>query len=261
MTQPPNDLDDRSRPLPVPGRSAPPLLCGSPPRPLTDVAARRAWTEPTVRRWWLMAAAVLAMIGTFAANRLWVREGENRLIRGGVPAMALVLSNDIHSQPGQTADVGREVVVRFPFNGQPVTLHGFLTRSALIGARVPIHVDPADPGVWTDQTEATPVLHAIFVGLLLLPLAAALTGVAWLARRTAVRTFRFGRPALAVVSARGQTPIAPLSFAVRCSLRDGPDRTIRTVYVPPAGRPLAKGDELWLLVPARGRPVAAMWFE
>ena len=234
----------------------------NPPRPLTPAAARWAWTEPAVRLWWLMALAVLAMILGYAADRLWARHVENRLIADGVPVAAKVLNTPVHATPGQTADAGDPVAVSFPWQGQPTRASGSLTRSSLIGNTIPIHVDSADPTNWTDQTEPTPLDHALFVGLLLLPIAPALAAVAAVRRRSVLRTWRLGTAALAVVADRRQVPIAPLSYAVRCSLRDGGDRRLRTVYVPSAGRTLTKGDALWLVVPPRrGRPLAAMWFE
>ncbi len=231
------------------------------PRPLTPLAARRAWTEPTVRRWWLLAAAVLLAIGAYAADRLAARHTENRLIESGVAVPAHVVRTVAHATPGQTALADDVVDVTFDWHGQPTPGSGTLTRSTLIGATIPIHVDPADPTVWTDQAEPTPLLNALFVGLLLLPLVPALGAIAWADRRAVARAYRLGRPALAVVADRRQVPIAPMSFAVRCSLRDGTDRRLRTVYVPHAGRTLAKGDDLWVIVPARrGRWLAALWF-
>ncbi len=236
----------------------PPLLT---PRPLTPLAARRAWTEPTVRLWWLMALAVLLMILCYAADRLWARHVENRLIATGLPVQARVISTGLHATPGQTADVGDPAAVGIQWHGQPTRLQGSLTRPSFIGATIPIHVDPSDPTVWTDQAEATPLAHALFVGLLLLPIVPVLLGIAALKRRGVARAWQLGVARAAVVVARHQTPIAPLSYALRCRWRDG-ERRLFTVHVPRAGRSLAKGDELWVIVPqGRGRPVAAMWFE
>ena len=240
-----------------PNHPPPPVV----PRPLTPLATWRAWTEPSVRLWWLLALAVIVAIGVYAADRLWARHAENQLISAGVAVRATVRGTPNHQTAGQTADADDEATVSFYWHGQPQAVSGTLTRSTTVGATIPIHVDPADPTRWTDQVEATPLLDALFVGLLLLPIVPVLAAVAAVRRRAVVRTWRLGRAAVAVVSDRRQVPIAPMSYAVRCSLREGPDRRIRTVYVPRAGRTLVEGDELAVILPPRrGRPVAAMWF-
>jgi hypothetical protein len=232
-----------------------------PPRPLTSIAARRAWTEPSVRLWWLMALAVLAMILAYAADRLWDRHVENRLIANGLPLAAKVLGTPDHHTPGQTADPGDAVSLTISWRGQATQVVGALTRPSTIGNTIAIRVDSSDPRNWTDQTEPVPLANALFVGLLLLPIVPLLAAVAAVRRRGMTETWQLGELALAVVTDRRQVPIAPLSYAVRCSLPDGGDRRLRTVYVPPAGRLLGKGDALWLILPpGRGRPVAAMWF-
>ena len=231
------------------------------PRPLTPRAARRAWTEPAVRLWWLMAVAVAVVILAYAADRLWARHVENRLVATGAAVTAKVVGTNLHATPGQTADAGEPASVAIEWDGRPMRLNGVLTQSTRIGATLAIRVDPSDPTLWTDRTAATPLGHALFVGLLLLPIVPALAAVAAVRRRAVARAWQLGPAAVAVVSDRRQTPVAPLSYAVRCSLRDGGDRRLFTVYVPRGGRPPAKGDDLWLVLPiGRGRPVAATWF-
>jgi hypothetical protein len=63
------------------------------------------------------------------------------------------------------------------------------------------------------------------------------------------------------VSKRRQTPIAPRSYAVHCSLADRSDKRLFVVYVPAAAGRFNKGDLLWILL-ARGgsRTAAAIWF-
>ena len=240
----------------------PPEPPPDPPRPLTPKAARRAWVEPTVRPWWLMAIAVLLAVGGYSVAQLVERSALNRLMTAGVPVAAKVVSTDNRSIVGQAATTEEQANLTFDWHGQPSTARGFLSRNSTIGATIPIRVDPADPTVWTDQTEPAPLVRSLFVGLAVLPLAPALLAVAVVRRRAVARTVRLGRAAVAVVADRRQTPIAPFSYAVRCALRDGADRRLRTVYVPHVGRSLAKGDEVWLILPlARGgRPVAAAWF-
>ena len=240
----------------------PPDAPPDPPRPLTPRAARRAWVEPTVRPWWLMAAAVLLAVGGYSVAQLVERANLNRLTTAGVPVAAKVVSTDNRSIVGQAATTEEQANLTFDWHGQPTTARGFLSHNSTIGATIPIRVDPADPTVWTDQTESAPLVRSLFVGLAVFPLVPVLLAVAVVRRAAVARTVRLGRAAVAVVADRRQTPIAPLSYAVRCALPDGADRRLRTVYVPHVGRSLAKGDEIWLLLPiGRGRPVAAAWFE
>ena len=232
------------------------------PRPLTRRAALAAWTEPSVRLWWLLAAVLAGVVVALTAGRLWARHGETRLIVDGAAVAARVVGSGDHATVGQTAAAGEPALVEFEWHGQPVRTANPLTAPSTIGATIPIRVDPADPTLWTDRSTATPVADALDVGLVLLvTLVPPVMAVAVLKRRARLRTWRSGEAAIGVVADRRQVPIAPLSYAVRCSLRDGTDRRLRTVYVPAAGRRLAKGDELWVLVPpGRGRAVAAMWF-
>ena len=233
-----------------------------PPRPLTPLAARRAWAEPTVRPWWLMAAAVLLAVAAYAVGRGVVRSGENRLITAGTPVVTKVLGTPDHTVPGQAVKVGETVTLAFDWHGQPRTVVGTLAHDATVAGPMAIRVDPADPTVWTDATEPTPLARSLVVGLVVLPVVPLLLLVAVWRRAGVARTYTLGRLADAVVADRRQTPVAPLSFAVRCSLREGGDRRLRTVYVPRAGRSLAKGDVIAVLVPTgRGRIVSALWFE
>ena len=232
------------------------------PRPLTRRAAWAAWTEPSVRLWWLLAGAVAVAVVGLMVQRLWARQGESRLIATGAAVAARVVSSGDHATPGQMADAGRPAMVEFGWHGQPIRTVNVLTATSTVGATVPVRVDPTDPTLWTDRTAPTSVADAVGVGLaLLVTLVPLVMSIAVFKRRARVRAWRLGGAVEAVVADRRQVPIAPLSYAVRCSLRDAADRRLRTVYVPPAGRSLAKGDALWVLVPpGRGRAVAAMWF-
>jgi hypothetical protein len=218
--------------------------------------------EPAVRVWWLMAAAVLVMVLAFAADRLWSRHLENRLIATGVPTEGKVLSSGQHATPGQTADPGDPVAVGIQWHGQPMRLSGSLATQSFIGATIQLHVDPHDPTLWTDQTTATPIARSLFVGFLALPIVLLLVAVAAVRARGVGRTWETGSAVAAVVHDRRQTPLAPMTYAVRCSLRDGGDRRLFTVHVPRGGTSLGKGDEIDIVRPTgRGRPVAVRWFD
>ena len=234
-------------------------------RTVTPRVSRRAWADPAVRTWWLLAVAVALAVAAYAASQGVERATENRLIRDGVPVQATVMGNSQKATPGMAIVADQEdVTVEFPWKGSPARPLGHLTRNATIGEVVSLHVDPADVTQWTDRTEPTPLLTRLFVGVAILPVVPVLFAVAWVIRRRVLKTYAAGTPAVATVAGRGQSPVAPMSYAVRCSVNDSADRTIHTVFVPRRAvpRPPIKGDGIDVIVPAGGgRPVAAAWFE
>ncbi len=240
----------------------------APPREVSGLADRRAWTEPGVRVWWMLAIVILLIVAVYAVDRFWAWHVQNRLIVDGTLVSAKVASAGGLTIENENVAADSAVALTFDWKGKPQQVVGFLEgRPAgnyiTIGKMVPIRVDPDDPTVWTYRTENTILIHELFVGLIVLPLAPILAGVAIYRRKKVLQTLRHGEAALAVVSERRQTPIAPLSYMVRCSLRDRPDRRIHVVHVPRGGAVLGKGDLLWVLLPPvrNGPMVAMMWFE
>jgi hypothetical protein len=130
----------------------------------------------------------------------------------------------------------------------------------MTGDTITLHVDPKDPTRWTDRSEPTPLLASLIVGLIALPIVPLLAVFGILQQRGFQRTWQKGTAALAVVHERKQSPIAPMSYALRCSMQDLRTRELFTVYVPRIGNGLEKGDVIWVITASKkGNALAALW--
>ena len=243
---------------PVDEISPPPV-----PRAVTSLINKRAWTEPSVRVWWLASIAVLAVFAFYAGDRLWDRAIVGRLIREGTVVQATMVGNAVKAIHGQLFLPGDIIYMQFDWDGQERRDLGPIHRQMAVGEKVTIHVDRNDPGVWTDLTDTETLLATMFVGFLFLPAAPILFVVARFKQRALLAQWINGEAAAAVVHERKQTPIAPLSYAIRCSLRDQRDKRLFTVYIPQStGKNLDQGSTIWVVTSYRqSRSVAAMWFE
>jgi hypothetical protein len=137
---------------------------------------------------------------------------------------------------------------------------GMMHTASAVGARVNLHYDPANPLVWTDQIAPPGWIETVFGVIFILPVALLFGLVAWWQTARIGKTWQTAPAYVAVVADRKQTPVAPLSWAVRCSLRDGNDRRLFVVHVPRGRIDLSPGSEIWVLVPKRGKAVATGWF-
>ena len=243
-----------------------------PPRPISAIAKMRAWTEPSVRMWWLLAGVILAMMLIYAGNQLYERHLQVNLIEHGDLIQAEVVEGTGVSVQhltlkGESVEADGMVTLQYKPAGStddPVQLHGTLdgrTSRIKIGEMVPIHMDPKDSANWTYRSEPVSIGATLIVGLAFAPLIPILFAIAFLKRKTILKTWREGDAALAIVTDCKQTPIAPLSQHLRCGLADGRDKRIRTVYVPKDAGNLKKGDSLWLILPRdnKGSPLALLW--
>jgi hypothetical protein len=238
-----------------------------PPRRMTPLARRRCWTEPSVRLWWLLGAVILGMILLYSGDRLWEWTVENRLIQHGTIVSAKVTqANDVvipgHSEPPESP-----VNLEFDWNGQTQQVSGFLedrpsSQYIIVDSNVPIRVDPNDPTIWTYRSQITGIGETLFVTWFLLPIPPLLLAMAAFKKNQFRKTWQSSPAALAVVSDRRQTPIAPRSYAIHCSLADRSDKRLFVVYIPASAGRLNKGDLLWILLFPRGgsKPAAAVWF-
>jgi hypothetical protein len=234
------------------------------PRPMTALVARRCWTEPSVRLWWLLGVLILGMILVYSADRLWSWMQENRLIQHGDIVSAKVMEANGQTITHQAQPPTSPVRLEFDWHGQSQVVDGFLEDRAdyiVVGDNVPIRVDPNDVTNWTYRSQITGIGETLFVTWILLPIPPLLFAFAMLKRNRLKKIWSSSVAVLAVVSSRRQTPIAPRSYSVQCSLQDRSDKRMFVVYVPAEGGKLNKGDLLWILQ-LRGdrRPAAAMWF-
>jgi hypothetical protein len=252
-------------PPPPPDLSRPP----DPPRELTPLVRRRAWTEPRVRLWWLFALGVLLV------SELSTWWSERRLLTSGVQVKAVITSaqdklNHI-TVPDKNMPSDSVCTLEFTLDGKPHTVRGVLAEhrergsSITTGPKHPValRVDPADPQRWTDRTVMPALAARQFIGALIgAPVAALLALLAVLKRRATTAVWRSGPAGPALVLGVGQTPVAPRSRSVRCTAADSNDKRVFTVYLPAGAAPVEGGDLLWVVRPAgRSSPVyAAGWF-
>jgi hypothetical protein len=243
------------------------------------VIARRAWTEPRVRLWWLLAAGVLVLTLYVVLTQLASWWSERQLLTRGVEVHAVVVHatdpvsfNDI-SLPGKRMPPHSTAVLEFEWHGQRHQVSGQMPghidrgEPVITGPQDPVtlRVDPDDPDHWTDRTNSPPLTGRQFIGAAVgLPVVAVLTLLAMVRRRAMLDVWRNGPASPALVLGTGQTPVAPRSRAVRCTAADSTDKRVFTVYVPAerAGH-VAQGDALWVIhPPAKPQPAyAAAWFE
>lgn len=244
----------------------PPEPAGA-PRPVTGRVRRRAWTEPHVRFWLLLTAALFVICASVAFREVSGWRREVWLIRHGRLVEAEVTSAGGLGSRWQRLPPDSVVTIQYDVDGKKYTQGGYLHgRKDYIQVRgmVPIRVDPADPDVWTARTEPTVLAQQLTGAAVVVPVLGVLVVVTLLRRAKALRTWRDGRPVPALVVESRQTAVAPKSRFVRCTPADRSDNRIVGVYVPQwAARELRPGDALWLVFPpgGRGRPVAASWFD
>ena len=229
---------------------------------LTSQSRRVIWSEPRVRVWWLLAVLVLLMFSAFVADRLWSRYTENQLIQFGVavPAKIATGENKMKDEPVSSSD---RVMLEVNWPDHEEELAGvYLTSGGFVGRTITLHIEKSDHTRWTDRSEPTPLLDSLFVGLLALPILPALIVVAIVQMRRLENIWQHGLAGPAVIFDRRHSPIAPMSYAVRCSLQNHANKKLFTVFVPRAHHGLEKGELIWVIIPPKkGRPLAVLWME
>lgn len=224
------------------------------PRPLTRLALKRSWAEPTVR-FWLLVAFVLSLVCLYLLLvQTWRWSRERRLIWHGIPVSATVVEAGGEPVVGKQMPPTSSVRLRFERDGQTVELTGYLAgrkEYIEVGAPIPIRVDPEDPKRWTARTEPTPLARHLVGGLLVLPAAALALLVAWIRRRKVLRVWRDGTALPVKVIELQQSALAPRSWAVRCAAEDPKDQRIYAAYVPRSLADLRRGEVLWIVRPPK----------
>src|SRR5688572_1726790 len=207
----------------------------APPRELTPAASRRAWREPRVKFWWVVALGVLTAAIWLAAQQAVAWNRDARLIRSGtrVDAVIWLGASRATGRPIAEDDI---VKVEFDFNGQRRLLEsqrlmgrGVVTLS---GDTVPIFVDPDNLTRWTARTAPRPLLKMMMGALALGAMAVLLALVSMIKRRGVTAIWRDGEARAAAVVETSHSALAPRSRLVRCALTDGSDRRLINVYVP-----------------------------
>ena len=244
-----------------------PTIPAPPPRQLTRRVRWRAWTDPRVRFWWAMAAALLAIGFYFLVTRYLDWHQAARLVESGIKLDATVLEADGIARKGNTSAADRPVRLQYEYKGQSYDVGAAylegrpLSDPIVVGSTIPIRIDPDHPDRWTPRTEPAPLAHELIGGVIALPVALFLLLMSLWRRGRLVRTWRDGAAiAAAVVSAR-HTALAPRAWSVQCSPTDEADTRLFTVFAPP-DLEVTPGATIWLLLPpVGGRALAAAWFE
>jgi hypothetical protein len=238
-----------------------------PPRAITPHVRRRALTEPHVRSWWLLAGVLLA-IGAYVGGReYWVWSREVRLIRAGQLVDAEITSGAGLVQRWQRVPPNSLVTLRYQVDGKTYDVTGYLqgrTEYILLRSTIPVHVDPANPSVWTARTEPAGLVQQLTWALVVLPAFVAILVIGLWQRARLLRVWRDGEMHDAIVVDGRQTALAPKSRLLRCTPADAGDKRVVEVYLPGSrAADVRPGDLIRLIFPpgGRGRPVAAAWFE
>jgi hypothetical protein len=231
----------------------------NPPRALTRPVCRVIWSEPRVRRWWLLAGIILVLFTAYTVQRVWARNEESALIRNGLKVSAKLVFAETRNN-NQLAEPGDNVELELNLPTGVEKVAGTITAPAVVTKNITVRLDPKDHSRWTDRTEPPPLLDSLLVGILVFPLVPALFVFAFLNMRRMRSVWQTGPASIAVIYERKQSAIAPMSYVVRCSLQNHRDKQLFDVYVPRVGYGLGKGDLIWVIMPVKkGQPVAALW--
>ena len=249
-----------------------------PPRPMLPRVRRRAWAEPTVRFWWVLAIVLLVLAPFVGAGpfRQWQKLSK---LASEPPVKAKILRTDRETVNGRPVMAGAPVQIEIA-STPPRQLWGTLdgwTNGPLprIGDTIDIRVDPDDATAWAVVHKVPSMLSALATGLAIAAIAVIPLLIAFLLRSRVLKTWRLGEVREAAVVGQQQTALAPGAYAMRCVWIDDeasgkgnrggkatPDRSIFRVFVPKRTQPAVDGDAtlrvLWLR--GGGKRIALDWF-
>ena len=253
----------QSVPTPSSRASTPPPPPAS-PREVTAAASRRAWHEPRVHFWWIVAIGLLLGATFLAGQHLVAWRQDVWLIRNGTKLDAVVWPAGARVK-GRPINRDEYAHIEFTWNGQlrQLTWQRWTRQEgAITGETVPIYVDPNDPENWTANVTPPPLAKSMIGASALVGVAAVLLLIGVARRKEVLGIWRNGEARLAAVAERTPAALAPRSWLVRCALVEGKDRRLITVYVPRRLATPQKGDALWLIMPPGkpGKAMAAMSF-
>ena len=238
----------------------------APPRQVSARVSRRAWADPHVRFWW-MAGLVLVAIGAYLLiTRFLAWRRDARIVQFGAQVPAMVVEAGELTVRDKKVPGDSPVRLQYEWQGQTheVRAASLDGRSSgefiVIGAPIPIRIDPDHPDVWTARTSPGSLPQELMGGLIALPLGVLLLVHSALARARLLNTWRTGTSERAVVLSARHTALAPRAWSVECTTADDADHRVFTVALPPHAD-VRENMPLWLLFPqTRGSPVAASWF-
>ncbi len=231
-----------------------------PPRPIGRHVRRRSWGDRRVRIWWILAAALTLIAAFWAATQILSSMRDRWLMRYGIEAQGTI----IEAGGNPTKNKKWEPALRLSYKmtvsdsknpgaprWKPYEVEGRLRyqdRSLGPDDVVTLYIDPRNGLNWTDRNSMS-FLDDVVVALILLPIAGILLIAAIVARFQALRAWRDGKAMAAVVVESRRSPIAPMSRAVRYTLRDSRDSRVRNMLIPDQLGVLKPGDVFWVVVP------------
>jgi hypothetical protein len=219
--------------------------------------------EPRVRAWWIASLAVLVVAVYFISVQFISWKDENRLLEEGVQIDALVEAANGVSSGGHLQKGNAVLNLSYDYDGKHYKADGILpgrTKVIIVKKTVPIRIDPQNPSNWTGRTRPSSLGTALVAVWAIAPLVLISLLGGWIATMRLTRLLRSGSTHRAVVVDARHAALAPRSRQVRCTLADGRDSRIYTVYAPPTLASLAKGDELTIIHNTSGKAVAVDWF-
>jgi hypothetical protein len=242
------------------------------PRPLTLRARRRAWSEPMVWGWCLIALAMAAVALWILTEQVliahetrWRVAHWKRVNDATVEVIGTSTRTTYRPQLDQLVSLPVKVSYFDLVAGRRRELSGRLEaqRQPLSpGSKIPILVDPSDPQRWTDRVEPPPLLEEFLIPLLLMPLPVVLFAVAIVQRSRVLKLWREGEACDGTVMERRYSAAAPRSAILRCAVEDSRDKRLRSVAVPRSAFAFEPGDRIKLVTPpGAGWAIAAMLYE
>jgi hypothetical protein len=232
-----------------------------PPRAFTPRIRRRAWLEPPVRNWWLVAGVLLIIAGAVGAAQARSSMRQRSLLSGGVPVSAKVevarggTVPHVHMR-SQAIPVTLSYALPPPHDPTPRRADGWLApaqgQSVQVGRMIDIMVDPADPVRWAERVDPRPWLEELLLPVVLAALAALLLLIAAWRRRAVLGVWRSAPLALASIARASTSAAAPLSRVLELRFPGAAGRSAVALYPARLG-PISAGGAIWALRSPRGR--------
>jgi hypothetical protein len=227
-----------------------------------------------VRLWWVLGLGVLVItlcvvvgesVRWWSEKRLLARD-DNKVI--GTIVQAQTAENTM-TLPGRKMASDSIVTIEFEWRGQKHTVSDVLSEHVekdepvITGSNITLHVDPDDPEQrWTARTTTPPFGARELMGAAVgAPIVLVLAILAVLKRRRVLDVWANGQAMPAHVLGVGQSPVAPRSRSLKCTMGDARDKRVFTVFVP--SQAVSAGDEVWVVrMPDKIEPtLAATWFD
>jgi hypothetical protein len=238
---------------------------------MTSAIGRRAWAEPTVRFWWVLAAVLLVLSPLVGAGpvKRWQKLSK---LSEQPPTPAKIVRTDRETVTGRPTLAGATVQIQLSSPDRTLwgTLDGWANGPLpRIGDVIDVRIDPDDANVWAVVHKVPPLTSALLTGIIIAAIAVLPLVVAIVLRRRVIAVWKTGDVREAVVLGHQQTALAPGAYALKCAWLEtdaksrtaDADRAVFRVFVPK--RLLAaiehRGSTIQVLT-IGGKRVAAEWF-